>query len=59
MARDKATDALCDLNTAYTIIAICEGGIFRTSRGSRFAYKLVKLCKAHAQTQLNDYDRNR
>lgn len=55
---DKATDAMCDLNAAYSIIAICEGRIFRTPKGQRFADKIVKLCKAHAQSQLEDYDRH-
>lgn len=56
MSRNKREDALCDLNTAYSIIAICEGGIFRTPKGNKFATKLVKLCKEHAQVQLRDYD---
>ncbi len=54
---DKATNAMCDLNTAYAIIALCEGGLFRTEKGNEFAYKIVRMCKAHAATQLRDYDR--
>lgn len=53
----RAEDALCDLNTAYAIIALCEGGLFRTIKGRRFADRMVKLCKDHAQQQLRDYDR--
>lgn len=52
----RAEDSLCDLNTAYAIIALCEGGLFRTIKGSRFADRMVKLCKNHAQQQLRDYD---
>jgi hypothetical protein len=59
MDHDKATDALCDLNTAYSIIAICEGGVWRSRKGREFANKLVKLCKQHAGQQLTDYDRHR
>ena len=55
---DAATDALCDLNAAYSIIAICEGGIFRTRKGKAFAARMVKLCKQHADRQLRDYDRS-
>ena len=56
MERDQKVDALCDLNSAYAIIAICEGGVFRTPRGNSFANKIVKLCKSHAATQLRVID---
>lgn len=60
-AKDKrkaAEDALCDLNTAYAIIALCEGGLFRTPQGMDFASKIVRQCKTHAAAQLRAYDRN-
>ena len=53
----NAVDAMCDLNAAYSIIAICEGGIFRTPMGNRFANRIVDLCKEHAGKQLRAYDR--
>lgn len=52
----RAEDSLCDLNTAYAIIALCEGGLFRTEKGNRFTARMVKLCKEHAKRQLRDYD---
>ena len=55
---EKARDAMCDLNAAYSIIAICEGGIFRTPKGRRFADRIVQLCKRHAEMQVIDHDRN-
>jgi hypothetical protein len=56
---ERARDAMCDLNAAYSIIAICEGGIFRTAKGNAFADRIVRLCKQHAEKQLADHDRNR
>ncbi len=53
---DRAEDSLCDLNTAYAIIALCEGGLFRTVKGNRFATKIARLCQEQAQAQLRDYD---
>ena len=58
MRPSKREDALCDLNMAYAIIAICEGGVFRTPKGKRFADRVVRQCKEHAQAQLGDYDRS-
>ena len=54
---ERAQNALCDLNTAYAIIALCEGGLFRTQNGGKFANRIVRLCKDHAETQLRAYDR--
>lgn len=54
---DRAEDSLCDLTTAYAIIALCEGGLFRTMKGKRFAERMVRECKTHATSQLRDYDR--
>jgi len=54
---EQVQNAICDLNTAYAIIALCEGGLFRTPNGNKFASKIVRLCKDHAGTQLRAYDR--
>lgn len=59
MSRDKATDAMCDLNTAHAIIALCEGGLFRTPSGRRFAHRIVRLCQDQAEIQLRAYDKAR
>jgi hypothetical protein len=55
---ERARDAMCDLNAACAIIAICEGGIFRTAKGNAFADHIASLCKQHAEKQLVDHDRN-
>lgn len=52
----RAEDSLCDLSIAYAIIALCESSLFRTEKGNEFSAKIVRQCKAHAQSQLRDYD---
>jgi len=56
--RKASEDALCDLNSAYAIIAICEGGVFRSKSGRAFAQRIVKQCKAQSAIQLRAYDRS-
>ena len=53
----QAEDALCDLNMAAAVQALCENSLFRTSAGHRFEARIVKLCRDHMQLQLWAYDR--
>lgn len=53
----RAEDALCDLNMAGAIMALCENSLFRTEAGRRFEARIARLCRDHAQVQLGAYDR--
>ncbi len=52
-----AAEALSDLNGFHAIIAICEGGIFRTP-SYEVTSRIIKICMAEAQRRLRDYDRH-
>jgi len=53
----RPEDFMCDLNTFYSIIAILEGGIIRTTQGQAVASRIIRTCKAAAGKALTSYDR--